>query len=339
VAKLTQYRMNLVEWSQFFHKGKVLPQVALLAQENQVLMDIPWMVCNDGTTHVYSVDTKLPTVAKTAYNEGTEPSKGQKAQEREFCTMLTGLSSVAADLCEVGGQEGALRAKQDIGFAEALKQAAAQMIFYGNRTADDRDINGFATRYNALTGTKASNVFSCTGGAGAVNTSVYLVNWGPDVYCTFPEGTTGGYTKVDRGTVPFQNGTKRLYVKETEHRWQMGLVVEDWRSVARICNIVATDAAALTGEQAPTSFTNVLHQMLRAKGRMRKPGKKVFYVNELMHTTMMRLALTMTVSTGLTVQKAATQFGDANGEMMELSYMGTPVRLCDRILNTEQQVA
>jgi hypothetical protein len=336
MAAQSSTRKNIIEWSQHFHRGKVLPEIQMLAQQNMSVMDMPFVECNDGTTHLYNLQTALPTVSKTMWGEGTPESKSQKAQERETCTMLTGFSTVEAEMAKVGGSEGMVRAQEDMNFAEAMKQTFASMQFYANRASNPRDFNGFATRYNSTTGVKSANVLSCSDGSPATDqqTSAYLVNWGPDVYGIFPEGTTAGYQKKDLGiqVKTLANGNQ-LVVKQTQHLWHVGLVVEAWQSVVRVCNIDVPDAGVLGSNQAPTTFTNVLHKMIQARLRIRRPGNKVWYVNDTVYGLLMRLALEKSAS-ALSVQQAVTQFG----EFEELRILGTPVRRVDQILNTEAAI-
>lgn len=336
MAATTNVRLNIIEWSKHFHRGKVIPDVALLAQDNQMVMDIPFVECNDGTTHLYSLTTKLPTVSKTRFGGGTPESKSGRAQERENCVMISGFSSVEEKMSKVGGSAGQVMAKEDVNFAEAMKQGFAQALLYGNRTSDVDDINGFATRYSSLTGTKSANVFSCAGASANAQTSIYGVNWGPDVYGIFPEGLTAGYQRnfLGRNVTTLANGN-RLVELNTEHNWNFGLVIEHWASAGRICNIQTADAQALTNNQAPTSFANILHKMTLLLQRLnRRPGKKVLYANDTVHALMMRLGLEKS-SNGFTVREAVTQFGTFE----ELRYLNTPIRRSDRILLTEGVVS
>lgn len=332
---LSNPRKNIIEWSQHFHRGKVLPEIKMLAQENQSVMDMPFAQCNDGTTHLYNLQTALPVVSKTMYGEGTPESKSQKAQEREGCSMITGFSTVEEELAKVGGQMGVVRAEEDANFAEAMRQLFAQMQFYANRNSNVRDFYGFATRYNSLSGVKSKNVISCGGTTANAQTSAYLVNWGPDVYGVFPEGTTAGYQKDDLGRqVKTLSNGNQLVVRQTRHLWHVSLVVQAWQSVVRVCNIEATHALALSNNQAPTSFNNVLHKMIQARLRIRRPGNKVWYVNDTVFGLLMRIALEKS-NAAVTLQTAITQFGTFE----ELRILSMPVRRVDQILDTEAVVA
>lgn len=338
MAALSEQRLNFIEVSQQQHRGKVLPEVMMLSQENELLMDIPWVQCNDGETHKFGQVVALPTVEKTAHNEGTTPSKARRAQQREHCSMLTGFSQVAETVARSGGHMAAMRAREDMTFTEAMRQAFAAMVMYGNRQVNNRDFDGFATRLNTLTGTKAKQVFGGGGTGNGTLTSMFAVNWGADVYMVYPEGTTGGLRKQDLGTQVITQDGKRLIVKETYHEWNFGLVVEDWRSFCRAPNIKVSDLIALTNNQAPANVNNILHAVVWMKSRLRKPGRKVIYAPDVVHTALMRIALEKS-SSAVTLEKALTQFGDPHGEMQELKVLGTPVRLVQQILQTEDQVS
>lgn len=337
MGALSGTRKNIIEWSQHFHRGKVLPQVRMLAQENHSLMDWLFTECNDGTGELYNVETAEPTVYKTAWGEGTPESKSQKAQLREVCTMLTGFSSVETEMAKVGGQKAVVRAEEDESFASAMRKTAAQMQFYANRNTNLKDFYGFATLYNSINASaaKLKNTISAGGTTNGTLTSAFLVNWGKGVYGIFPEGTQAGLQKLDLGTrvKTLANGNE-LVVDSTKHTWHLGLVVKDWRDVVRICNIKASDCLALTNNMAPTSLVNLLHLMIRARLRIRNPGKKVWYVNDTVYGCLMRVALEKS-NAALKVEQAITQFGNFD----ELTILGIPVRRCDQILDTEDQVS
>ncbi len=326
---------NVIEWSKHFHKGKVLPEINILAQMNHAVMDMPWTVCNDGTTHLYRVKTKLPTASKTRYGEGTPESKGQATEERAACTMLTGFSTVPRETSKIGGATGQIRALEDADFAESLKQLFGKMEMYGNRNADDRDIYGFATLYNSLSGNKAKNVINCLGTTNNGVTSGYLVCWGRDVYGIFPEGTTAGYTKEDLGlqVKTLANGNQ-LVVLQTEHVWHVGLVIEAWPQVVRLCNVEVAHAIALNNTQSPTSTTNFIHKVIDARMRIRRPGTMVLYVNDVLYALIMHIAYEKS-NAAVTIEKAITQFGTFD----QLKIMDIAVRRQDQILSTEQLVA
>lgn len=334
MAAVSTLWKNIIDVSMAFHNGKVLPEINLLAQQNQMVMDIPWKQCNDGTGHKYRQVTALPVAEKVAHGEGTTESKSQSAMERATCTTISGFSTVPRTTIQVGGAKGELRAREDALFFESLKQMFARSIIYDNRANSLKDIYGLATLYNSLSGVKAKNVLSCGGATANGQTSAYIVNWGADAYGVFPEGLPAGYNKIDHGTVieKLSNG-KKLSVMSTEHEWHFGLVIEAWPSVVRVCNIDVANALALGGNQAPTSFLNVIHKLISAKNRFRRPGTPICYVNDTVYELIMRIGFERSTP-AVKVQEAITQFGTFD----ELTILGMKVRKSDQILLTEAVV-
>lgn len=323
-------RKNIVEWGRQFHRGEFMPEVQMLAQENQCVMDALFQPCNDGTTHLYRVQTALPTVQATAFGEGSPISKGASAQERAHCAMLTGFASVEEELSKIGGAQAQARAAEDANFAESLKQAFAEQLIYGNRSSNIRHIDGVCTLFNDKSGPKAKQFFNCGGATANGQTTAVLLNWGPDVYCTFPEGTAAGYMRQDLGRqVKTLASGNQLVTLDTKHTWHIGFVNEAWQSIARICNIDVAQLQAMSGNQTATSALNVLNGMLTLRKRIRRPGRKVWYVNETVWTWLMRCGMEKS-SSAVKVEEAATQFGTFE----QMTVFGTPVRLVDRILNT-----
>lgn len=332
---------NQVTWSQQFHRGRYLPEVMLLSQDNSFDMDLPLMMANDGTGHTFRYQTAQPTVQSTDWGEGTPESSSRSAKDREECIMISGLASVESEMANLHGQKAAARAAEDLKFLEAIRQLRHRHYFYGNRQNSLKEINGLATRYNSLTGVKAKQVFSCGGTTANAQTSVYFAKFGKgNVYGFFPEGTEGGYHKEthERQKTKLANGNHTL-MDDVWHRQYQGLVVEDWRAAGRICNIEVSDLNALTGTQATTAMaTNLSHAFLRMRRRIQRsptPGKIVAFVNDTAFTGFIRL-VAETSKGAVTWRDAAGQFGSS---FQELNVWGIPVRPCDAILDTEGVVS
>jgi hypothetical protein len=329
--------MTVPEWCRHFHRGKLLPDIAMLVQSLPMLNHIPFQQCNDGTTHLFRQQLKLPDVHKVMHGEGTPESKSQSGELRESCTIISGFSTIPVTTAMLHGQRGAVRAREDRNFHESSRQLFSKMLCYDNRANNPRDINGICTLLNSLTGTKAKNVISCGGTTANAQASIVFFNWGPDVYGLFPEGTNAGYQKYDRGTrVRDLSNGRQLTIEQTEHMWHVGLCVEAWPSTGRICNIEVADALALTNNQSPSSFQNVLHAFMRMKKRFRRPGKLAAYCPESIHGLFERLA-TEKSSGAVRWVDAQKQFGSGHGTE-QLMVCGVPVYLNDAMLETEPVV-
>src|SRR5689334_12605078 len=111
MVALSVERFSQVEWSKKLHNGEVIPEVEMLAQDNGADADALWEQTNDNFTHLYGQVVAMPTMAKTAWGEGTSASKSTTAYESEPTALLTGLAEVEAEMAKVGGKEGIVRAK------------------------------------------------------------------------------------------------------------------------------------------------------------------------------------------------------------------------------------
>jgi hypothetical protein len=240
---------------------------------------------------------------------------------------------------ELNGSTAAFRQSEDSAFMEAMNQAQAQTLIYGNPTVDPRQYLGLAGRYSAISGAGNSQNILDAGGTGSANTSIYLVVWGENtVFCPFPKGSKAGLVAEDDGLLTVYDGNNNPYkAYQTHYQWKNGLVVKDWRYVIRIANIDTATMAALSGTQATTAVaTNILHMMLRAIDRIPNfsMGRAAFYMNRSVFSLLRRLAMEKSVN-ALALESGANQFGTP---MKWASFEGIPLRKVDQILNTESRV-
>jgi hypothetical protein len=159
------------------------------------------------------------------------------------------------------------------------------------------------------------------------------------VFSIFPKGSKVGLEHKDlqEQTVYEAGGAGlRMQAFVDWFAWKIGLVIKDWRYVVRIANIDVSDLNTLAAAQAPTVFTNILHDMTQAIARIPniKRGRPVFYMNRTVFTGLMRLGLEKS-NAAVTVQTALDQFGRIDNMM---SFLGVPIRRVDAILNNEARV-
>lgn len=312
--------------------GKIATVAELLSQTNEILEDAVFMEGNLPTGHRVVIRTGLPTVYWRAINQGVPLSKSTTAQVDEACGMLEAYSEVDKDLAELNGNTSSFRLSEDQAFLEAMNQAQAQTMFYGNPGSDPKQYLGLASRYSAISGAgNAANVIDA-GGTGSDNTSIYLVVWGENtVFCPFPKGSKAGLIHNDLGldTVLDASGG-RYQAFRTHYQWKNGLVVKDWRYVVRIANI---DVSNLVSE---SSAADLIKLMSRALDRIPNfgMGRAAFYMNRTVYS-MLRIQALAKSQQVLAVDKGLNQFGTAASWT---SFQGVPLRKVDQILNTEARV-
>lgn len=338
MAVLDATRLTLADWAKRIDGDNKIPTVIeLLSQTNEILTDAMFMEGNLPTGHRTVIRTGLPPVYWRAINQGIPNSKSTTAQVDEACGMMEARSETDVELAKLNGDVGAFRASEDMAFLEAMNQAQASMMFYGNPATDPRHYLGIAPRYSSLSAGNGQNILSA-GGAGSDNTSIYLVCWGElTVHCMFPKGSTAGLDRQDLGeqTVYNADGT-RMQALATLYRWKNGLVLRDWRYVVRIANIDVSDLTSQSATQASTAATNIINLMSRALDRIPAAlGRPVFYMNRSVYSGL-RLAAMNRSQNVLAIEQGLSQFGTP---MSWTSFLGVPLRKCDAILNTEAVVA
>ena len=338
MATLSNSNLTLADWAKRSDPDGRVPIVAeLLSQTNEILDDCVFKEGNLPTGERVIIRTGLPAVYFRALNQGIPGSKSTTAQVDEACAILEARSEVDKDLAMLNGNTAQFRLSEDTAFLEAMNQTQAETMFYGNPGTDPKKFLGLAPRYGDLSADNAVNILDA-GGSGSDNASVYLVVWGDQtVYCPFPKGSKAGLMHEDLGeqTVYNSDGT-RLQAFATRYQWKNGLVVKDWRYVVRICNIDISDLVGVTGTQATTAATALVKQMARATYRIPNMGmgRAAFYMNRTVHSGLSIAAMDKSQNV-LEIEKGLTQFGQAKSY---LSFLGTPIRQVDTLINSEARV-
>jgi hypothetical protein len=331
---LNSGQLTLADWAKRLDpEGKVEAKIAeILSQTNEILEDAVFIEGNLPTGHRVTVRTGLPAVYWRSLNQGVPRSKSTTVQVDESCGMLEAYSAVDKDLAELNGNTAAFRLSEDVAFLEAMNQAQAQTMFYGNPASDPRQYLGLAARYSVKTGADNGQNILDGGGTGSANTSIWLVVWGEQsVFCTFPKGSKAGLVAEDDGILTIYDANGNPYkAYQTHYQWKNGLVVKDWRYAVRIANI---DVNNLVGE---TGAADILKLMSRAMDRVPNfsMGRAAFYMNRTVFS-MMRVQALIKSQNAISVQEGLSQFGTP---MRWLEFLGVPLRKVDAILNTEARV-
>lgn len=250
--------LTLQDWAKRKDEnGKTPKIVEMLSQNNEVLSDMLWIEGNLATGHRTTVRTSLPNVEFRLLNQGVTPSKSTTAQVDENCSMMEAWSEVDVKLANLGGDVSGFRLSEAMAFVEAMGQKMATTLFYGNKSVNPEQFDGFATRYAATTGTYGSSIVQAGttvggGGSGSDNSSVWLVAWGEQsVHGIFPKGSQAGLQHFDRGEATVETsaaiGGTRLQAYRDQFTWDCGLSVRDWRYVSRVPNIDISNLSSKSG--------------------------------------------------------------------------------------------
>lgn len=310
--------------------GKIDKIVELLSETNEVLDDMLFQEGNLPTGHRTTIRTGLPEVAWRLLNYGVPQSKSQTQQITDTCGMLEAYAEVDKALADLNNNTAAFRLSEDQAFLQAMNKAQASTLFYGDTAKHPERFLGLAPRFATLDKTKAAtaeNVIDA-GGTGNDLTSIWLVAWGANtVFGIYPKGSKAGFQHTDLGEVTLQmtlpNGQVGQYQGyRTHYKWDIGLVVRDWRYIVRIANI---KLSSITDD-------NLIKFMIQASELLpdEKLGRPVWYMNRSTRTRL-RLAKTNKSNVQLTPETV-------EGKKV-LTFDGIPVKRCDGITSTESAVS
>jgi hypothetical protein len=333
MATLATGALTLADWAKRLDPDGKVPAVAeLLSQSNEILEDAVFQEGNLPTGHRVIIRTGLPTAYWRSINQGIPTSKSTTAQVDESIGMLEAYAKVDKDLALLNGNTNAFRLSEDSAFLEAMNQAQAQTLLYGNPATDPRQYLGLAPRYGAISGAgNAQNVLDA-GGVSTNNTSIYLVVWGDNTtFCTFPKGSKAGLAHDDQGELVVYDANSNPYQAfQTHYQWKNGLVVKDWRYVVRICNI---NTANLVAESAAADLIKLMSRALDRIPNLGM-GRPAFYMNRTVYS-MLRIQALNKSQNVLDINSGLNQFGTPTSWN---TFEGVPLRRVDQILNTEARV-
>lgn len=333
MATLSAGALTLADWAKRQDPDGGVPAVAeLLSQTNEILEDAVFMEGNLPTGHRVVIRTGLPAVYWRSLNQGVPISKATTAQVDEACGLLEARSHIDVELANLNGNTAAFRLSEDSAFLEAMNQAQAYTMFYGNPAADPRQYLGLAPRYGAISGAgNAQNIIDA-GGVSTNNTSIFLVVWNDNtIFCPFPKGSKAGLQHQDLGEESVPDAAGNFYqALRSLYQWKNGLVVKDWRYVVRICNI---NTANLVSE---SSAADLIKLMSRALDRIPNlnGGRAAFYMNRTVYE-MLRIQALGKSANAIAIEQGLNQFGTA---ARWASFQGVPLRKTDQLLNTEARV-
>lgn len=309
----------------------------ILNLQSEILQDIPWMEGNLPTGHRTTLRTSLPVPSWRRFNEGVPPIKSTTGQIDEVCGMMEAYAEVDKELLKLyGNQSAAFRASENSAIIEGMNQEFTNVLFYGDLSANPEKFNGFATRINDVNIGESSaaakdGAVVDAGGTGSDNASAWLVGWGGNsVHGIYPRGMEAGLQNDDLGEDTKVDSTGNMYqVLRSHFMWKCGIAVRDWRYVIRIANIDVSDLLGITGTQ---SAGQLLNSLIKAIGRrpINSAGARwVIYANR---TVMTQLQI-------MSRDKAQYMIGinDVGGRPVT-SFLGIPIRLVDKLLNTEAQL-
>lgn len=318
----TGTQMTLLELAKRTDPDGELASIAeVLAQDNEVLLDAPWIEANDTFGHKITRRTTLPTGSWRKLNAGVAAEVSKTQEVYETIGMLESYAEVDKDLVDAAPNPKQFRNQEAQAFLEGLSQHLAATTFYGITATEPEEFDGFATRMPKLAATQ--NIIGSGGtGSGTDLTSIYIVNWGPNkVFMLYPKGSKSmGVKHTDLGEDTKSASSTMWQVYRDHFQVKTGLCVKDDRCIGRVANIEISGSSNIFDED----------NLIKILNRMPGAGRgATLYVNATVQSQM-EIALK---------DKTNVNYTAGGGEGLSgqpvVRFRGCPVRRVDQIVTTE----
>ena len=346
MATVGSSALTYADWAKRMDDGyKVARIIELLSQTNEILEDMLVIEGNLPTGHKTTIRTGLPQATWRLLNLGVPNAKSTTAQLVDTCGNLETYAVIDKDIADLNGNTAEFRLSEVKAFLEGMSQQIAATLIYGNQFLNPERFTGLAPRYSTKNTANSNTAYNVLdgGGTASTNTSIWITVWGDDtLHATFPKGKITGLQHRDMGEWPVLDSSQNTYQAYRDHfKWEIGLVLRDWRYVARIANI---DVTQLTG----VSAANLINLIIRALYRLptapvsattiqtsdtpevrANMGRTVLYANRVVRTYLDLQAMNKT--------NVLLRIEEFDGKPIT-TFRSVPVRTCDAILSNEAQV-
>lgn len=290
----------------------------LLTQTNKLLEDMVWREGNLPTGHRFAIRTGLPEPTWRRLYEGVQPTKSTRAQVTASTGMMEDYAEVDKALADLNGNTTAFRLSEDAAHIEGFNQKVARSLIYEDEALNPQAITGIMPHFDSLTAGTSEQIIDA-GGTGVDNGSIILIGWAENtVYGIFPKGSKAGLQMTDKGQVTASaktaTGADGMYeAYRTHYRWDLGLVVQDYRYVVRIANI---DRSLLGADPTVSGYTGANIPDLLFMALEYIPSlencKPVFYMDRTLLTALRRqlpnVVKNSTLTTEIVGGKRVTDF-------------------------------
>jgi hypothetical protein len=323
-------RENMYLAAKMSHNQEIIDVAEVLNETNDVIQDAHVERGNGITSHTVSRRTALPTVSWVKIGNGWNATTGLLNQATEAMGQLKARYQCPEDVMRLQPNPAKFRQQQERAYIESMGQEFANTLFgnwsAGSLSADlPEEFVGLSARYSSLGTSRSAYVANNGNTSGSDNTSIWFIQWGPGkVYLIYPRNAEGGgIKKKDEGRV-FTGGDNvtsvqgnQLWAFVTEFSWDVGLCIEDTRTVKRLANIDSVSSESNTLDE---------DMIITVRNNFNTPGTIYMYCNETVFTQLDILAK----DKQNVHYTSSGPFG-----MPQMFFRDMPVRRCDAITNVE----
>lgn len=317
-------RDNLLGAAQLTHNNQIMDVANVLDEVNPFVQDAPLQEAIDITSHVIARTTSLPSATFIKVGNGWDAGLGTYNQSRESMAMIRARYQCPEEVMNLQPQPEKYRSQRERDQIEGMSQVFANQLIGGSVITTPERFNGLKIRYGTLGTDRTSYVISNGGSSSGTMTSMWFVQWSPSkCYLIYPRGSKNvGLNKRDEGRV-FTTGdnSSNLWAYVSEFAWDVGLCVEDTRSIKRLANIDTTLTDTYTIDE---------DKIIQIINNFRGNEQIYIYCNETVYTQLDILAK----------DKTNVQYlPDSPWGKNILSFRGVPVKVCDAIGDDDATVS
>ena len=299
----------------------------LLAQENDILDDIPWTAGNQLTGDIHFKRTALPSAQIRRINQGFDSSKGAVEAVRETCVEIVSRMTVDMKELDLAPSPEKYLLSESKGHVSVMNDTLITDFFYG---ADPEGIRGIATRLGKLSHKQVVDA----GGKGSNLASIYIIKWDTDeVTGIYPKETKAGLDVFmkENELVPDKDG-KTFLAHITMWSWFVGLKVRDERYIARLCNI-DRDVLLGSGDAAKEARQDLFRKLILAQDKIYhvNDGRVVMYADPQIFSILKIAAFEKS--------NMALGYSDIKEDRRILSFAGIPIKRNDAQSIAEKKVS
>jgi hypothetical protein len=316
--------------------GNVQDVVEILSQMSPVAKAGYVEVCNDGTRHLTTMRTSIPSPTWVQYYSRITPVKSTTRQVTDTTGMMEAMVSIDKRLYDRQKDGKKYRLQEAMGVLEGFAQEVEQTFFYGNTGTSPLEFLGLAPRMSSLSAENGRQIIDA-GGTGSDNTSLYIATWGPRTgHLIVPENVQTGVEREDKGVQRSETTDGVIYYVEEQFRQHIGFAMVDWRYFSRVANI---DVSNLTTASAADLVDLLITAYYRLPSRRATSG---------FTTTGEPVKITPVIYCNATIKEYLDKqlLRQPNGYLTRMEFMGEevnsfrgfPILETDGIVNTETRV-
>lgn len=332
MATVQNNALGIVEIAKRTNNGVVQTISECMSRVDEVLMDLPFVPCNQVSAFVHTRRTSIPSgtwrIAGTG--AGTETSHTRQITE-SVGTIESWAEVDELVVKKMLGDKQAFLETEYRAFIEGLGQTITTALVSGDTQTNPEQFDGLLIRLNTL----GTYVKGC-GGSGSDTTSIYGIQWGAGMAHAIYEpgiampGVNAPVGMDNKGVQTVEDGSSttptRRDVYQAKFQASVGLAIWDDRNVFRLTNI-----------EDDVSGANIVEPDLLVQ--LMRQGKKVAGTG-FPQWTLYAHQITLTQLDVLAMDKgnALYSIGSLWGEPTT-DFRGAPMRQLDAIGITETVVA